>query len=72
MPTHGSVWGVLDSFEPEKESPEKGYPFLGYSREGERRHISYRRMKPDALQLHVGSPTSFHVVDGVITGLLLR
>ncbi len=71
MPNHGSVWGVLESFDPEKESPEKGTLSL-LTPEKEKKAYSYRRMKPDALELHVGSPTSFHVVDGVITGLLLR
>ena len=71
MATYSTAVGILESFQPEKDNPEKGVLSLT-TPDKARKDFKYRRFSPDALQLHVGAHTSFNVVDGVITGLLFR
>ena len=75
MPVHSIVVGVPESFEPQKDSPDKGKIVLkvkGDNGEQQRKEFPYKRMSPDVIPLHIGAWTTYNVVDGVITGLHLR
>ena len=84
MPVHTTVVGVLHSYEPDKENPEKGMLSLAVrevskeqqsgdgSAELTRKDYRYRRISSDSLKLHVGVWTSFNSIDGEITSYLLR
>jgi len=74
MPVYGHVSGVVHAFEPSKDKADRGTLSLrsGVAESEPSKEYTYRRIEPDSLELHVGYWTSFHTMDGVITGYLLR